>query len=66
MLILGSADELRGTDFFSHVNTGGGFPVALHSNEALPPPIASACLGFVTILGNPDGTLSAEDVKFAR
>lgn len=63
MLILGS-DKSRGIDSFSHVITGSGFPVALHSNEPSSPLVTSAYRGFLTTLGNPDGVLPAEDIKF--
>ena len=61
MLILGF-DKSRGFDSFSHVIIGSGFPVALHSKEPSSPLVTSAYTGLWTILGNPDGVLSAEDI----
>ena len=63
MPILGS-DKSSGFDSFSHVITGDGFPVALHANEPSSPLVTTAYPGFLTILGNPDGAVAAEDVKF--
>ena len=63
MLILGS-DESRGLESFSHVITGDGLPVALHSKEPSSPLVTVVNPGFLLILGNPDGALFAEDIKF--
>lgn len=62
MLILGS-DNSRGFDSFNHVITGDGFPVALHSKEPSSPLVTTEDPGFLTILGNPEGALDAEDIK---
>ena len=63
MLILGS-DRSRGFDSFSHVITGAGFPVTLHSNKPSSPLVTSAYTGFLIIFGNAGGALSAADIKF--
>ena len=63
VLILGS-DKSRGFDSFSHVITGCGFPVALHSNEPSSPLVTKADSGYLTIFGNPDGVLSTENIRF--
>lgn len=62
MLTLGS-DKSRGLESFIHDITGDGLPVTIQSNVASFPLVTEAYPGFLAILGNPEGVLSAKEKK---
>ena len=62
MVIRGS-DKSIGLYSFSHDITGGGVPVATHSNVPSSPLVIKVNPGCLAILGNPDGVLPAKDKK---
>lgn len=61
MLIFG-LDESTSFQSLSQDITGSGFPVASHSNVALPPVTTRLDLGFLVSLGYPGGGLRATDI----